>query len=85
MPDPSNTSVLQNIPSTQLDETEPVILRAEVVQALKHLKEGKAAGYDSISAEELKQMENHAWTSYTKSVIRSGILSILLKTGERPS
>ena len=40
--------------STQFDETEPVILRAEVEVALKHLKEGKAAGYDSISAEELK-------------------------------
>ena len=54
MPGPSETSVLQTIPSTQVDETEPVILRAEVEVALEHLKEGKAAGYHSISAEELK-------------------------------
>ena len=54
MPGPSDMSVLQTIPSTQLDETEPVILRAEVEVALKHLKEGKAAGYDSVSSKELK-------------------------------
>ena len=54
MPGPSDTSDLQTIPSAQLDETEPVILRAKVEVALKHLKEGKAAGYDSISAGELK-------------------------------
>ena len=54
MPFPSDTSALQTIPSTQLDETESVILRAEVEVALKHLKEGKVAGYDSISAEVLK-------------------------------
>ena len=54
MPGPSGTSIIQTIPSTQTDDIEPDILKDEVPTALKHLKEGKAAGFDGISAEEMK-------------------------------
>ena len=54
MPGPSDTSIIQTIPSTQTEDTEPDILKEEVATALKHLKEGKAAGFDGISAEEMK-------------------------------
>ena len=54
MPGPSDTSIIHTIPSTQTDDVEPDILKEEVATALKHLKEGKAAGFDGISAEELK-------------------------------
>ena len=54
MPGPSDTSIIQTIPSTQTDDTEPDILKDEVAAALKHLKEGKVAGFDGISAEEMK-------------------------------
>ena len=54
MPGPSDTSIIQVIPSTQTEDTEPDILKEEVATALKHLKEGKAASFDGISAEEMK-------------------------------
>ena len=54
MPGPSDTSIIQAIPSTQTEDTEPDILKEEVATALTHLKEGKAAGFDGISAEEMK-------------------------------
>ena len=54
MPGPSDTSIIQTIPSTQTEDIEPDILKDEVATALKHLKEGKAAGFDGISAEEMK-------------------------------
>ena len=41
MPGPSDTSIIQTIPSTQTEDTEPDILKEEVATALKHLKEGK--------------------------------------------
>ena len=39
---------------TQTDDIEPNILKEDVATALKHLKKGKAAGFDGISAEEMK-------------------------------
>ena len=55
MPGPTDSSVLQTLSNTQASDPEPGILRDEVVIALKHLKDGKAAGHDgiTITAEEL--------------------------------
>ena len=54
MPGPSDTSIIQTIPSTQTEDTKPDKLKDEVATASKHLKEGKAAVFDGISAEEMK-------------------------------
>ena len=53
MPKPLDTRI-QTIPSNHTDDIEPETLKEEVATALKHLKEGKAAGFDRISAEEMK-------------------------------
>ena len=49
-----DTSIIQTVPSTQTEDTEPDILKEEVATVLKHLKEGKATDFDRISAEEMK-------------------------------
>ena len=46
--------MLKTIPKCTNSEEEPPILREEVAKAIKHFKDGKAPGYDSITAEELK-------------------------------
>ena len=63
---PSDTNTVQTIPSTQTDDTEPDILKVEVTAALKHLKEGKAAGFNGISTEEIKPVVKLELMLYTK-------------------
>ena len=51
---PNNKDILDTIPvSTNLDK-EPGIMRDEVERAIQQMKDAKAPGYDSITAEELK-------------------------------
>ena len=54
MPGPLDTRIIQTISCTQKDDIEPDMLKEEVATALKHLEEGKAAGFDGIAAEEMK-------------------------------
>ena len=51
---PCSTDTLNTIPVSINCEEEPGILREEVERAIKQLREGKAPGYDSVTAEELK-------------------------------
>ena len=51
---PYNIDILKSIPKCTNSDEEPCILREEVAKAIKQFKEGKAPGYDSITAEELK-------------------------------
>ena len=51
---PYNIDILKSIPKCSNPEEEPCILREEVAKAIKQFKKGKAPGYDSITAEELK-------------------------------
>ena len=51
---PRNINILKSIPKCTNSEEEPCILREEVAKSIKQLKEVKAPGYDSITAEELK-------------------------------
>ena len=51
---PFSIDILNTIPKCTNSEEEPPILREEVAKAVEHFKDGKAPGYDSITAEELK-------------------------------
>ena len=51
---PCSIDTLNTIPVSINCEEEPRILREEVERAIKQLKVGKAPGYDSVTAEELK-------------------------------
>ena len=51
---PVNTEMANNIPQMPTCEDEPDILREEVASAIKKLTDGKAPGYDNVTAEELR-------------------------------
>ena len=53
IPGPSDTSIIQTIPITQTDGIECNILKERVATALHYPKEGKTAGFDGISTEEI--------------------------------
>ena len=51
---PINTEMTDSIPQMASMEEEPGILRDEVISAVRKLTDGKAPGYDNVTAEELK-------------------------------
>ena len=51
---PFSIDILNTIPKCTNSEEEPPVLREEIAKAIEHFKDGKAPGYDSITAEELK-------------------------------
>ena len=51
---PINKEVADEIPQMPDMEQEPEILREEVISAIKKMTDGKAPGYDTVTAEELK-------------------------------
>jgi hypothetical protein len=60
------------------DNQEPEILKEEVIYAIRKLREGKASGYDGISAEMLKALEDKGISTLLN------ICNKIWKTGEWP-
>ncbi|XP_072028136.1 uncharacterized protein [Amphiura filiformis] len=51
---PTDEELTQSVPQMPSCKIEPAILREEIESAVKKMSDGKAPGYDNITAEELK-------------------------------